>query len=116
LLICVLTILHLYSLLLEKFKFSWLKTKNEKKYARERLNARLMNFVEIHSAKDIIGSEDDPFNFDGDVSPTKDEVDSFISDKDKSLTILERHPAMKKVFLLIILPCLPVHLSYDCSA
>jgi hypothetical protein len=34
------------------------------------LNARLMNFVEIHSAKDI-GSEDDPFNFDGDVSPTK---------------------------------------------
>ena len=49
------------------------------------LNARLMNFVEIHSAKDIIGSEDDPFNFDGDVSPTKDKVDTFISDRDKSL-------------------------------
>jgi len=52
-----------------KFKFSWLKTDNEKKYARERLNARLTNFVEIHSAKDIGGSEDDPLNFDGDVSP-----------------------------------------------
>ncbi len=45
------------------------------------------------------GSDDDPLNFDNDVSPTKDEVDSYLSDKDKSLAMLDRHPAMKKVFL-----------------
>lgn len=44
------------------------------------------------------GSDDDPLNFDNDVSPTKDEVDSYLSDKDKSLAMLDRHPAMKKVF------------------
>jgi hypothetical protein len=42
------------------------------------------------------GSEDDPLNFDNDVSPRKDEMDSYLSDKDKSLAILDRHPAMKK--------------------
>ena len=44
-------------------------------------------------------SEDDPLNFDNDVSHTKDEVDSYLSDKDKSLAMLDRHPAMKKIFL-----------------
>jgi hypothetical protein len=49
------------------------------------------------SSRTCKGSEDIPLNFDNDVSPTKDEVDSYVSDKDKSLSMLDRHPAMKKV-------------------
>jgi hypothetical protein len=51
------------------------------------------------SSRTCKGSEDNPLHFDNDVSPTKDEVDSYVSDKDKSLSMLDRHPAMKKVSL-----------------
>ena len=44
------------------------------------------------------GSEDDPLNFDNDVSPTKDEVDSYLSDKDKSLVMLDRHQCVLSFF------------------
>ena len=37
--------------------------------------------------------------FDNDVSPTKDEMDSYCSDIDNSLALLDRHPAMKNVFV-----------------
>ena len=59
------------------------------------------------------GSEDDPLNFDNDVSPRKDEMDSYLSDKDKSLAILDRHPEMKKKCLRTTLPCPTVHMSKD---
>lgn len=81
-----------------KLKFSLLKTNTGKKFARDRLNARIVNVVMV-SSRTCKGSEDNPLNFDNDFSPTKDEVDSYVSDKDKSLSMLDRHPAMKKVSL-----------------
>ncbi len=67
-------------------------------FARDRLNARIVNFVMV-SPRTSEGSEDDLLNFDNVVSSTKDEMDSYLSDKDKSLAMLDRRPALKKGFL-----------------
>ena len=42
---------------------------------------------------------DQLFNFDSNDSPTKDEIDLYLCDKDKTLSMLDRHPAIKSVFL-----------------
>lgn len=39
------------------------------------------------------------FNFEEDISPTKDEIDLYICDKDTPISMLDRHPAIKMVFL-----------------
>ena len=39
------------------------------------------------------------FNFEENDSPTKDEIDLYLCDKDKTLSMLDRHPAIKKIFL-----------------
>ncbi|KAI9565224.1 hypothetical protein GHT06_009006 [Daphnia sinensis] len=82
------------------FKFAWLKGGAEKCRARQKLSARIAmhSFPRSNSHKDS-ASANELFNFKENDSPTKDEVDLYLCDEDKAIRMLDRHPAIKNVFL-----------------
>jgi hypothetical protein len=84
------------------FKFAWLKGDAEKNRARQKLSARIaMNsFTRTeHQGNLSSANANELFNFEENDSPTKDEIDLYLCDKDKTLSMLDRHPAIKKNFL-----------------
>ena len=87
-----------------KFKFAWMSSQDDKEHARSRLNSRLNSFgkrvqLSSSSVSTVTSKISDPFCFNEESSPTKDEIDLYLSDKDSSLSMLERHPTIKSVFL-----------------
>ena len=72
------------------------KEEQKKNFARRRLNAILSGLHPQNGSHQGI-AEDDPYSFSNDISPSKDDVDSYLSDCQylSELSILERHPAFK---------------------
>ena len=80
-----------------RFKLKYLETEAEKSFARSRLTARIG--VNIFEHAQAPSATDDLFDFDSCLSPTRDEIELYLSDPDKNLSMLDRHPIFKKLFI-----------------
>ncbi|KZS18188.1 Uncharacterized protein APZ42_015711 [Daphnia magna] len=90
----------LSSISYSKFKFAWISSKADKEHACSRLNSRLNRVSKRVVPCAPSSSNNDPYSFTNDeTSPTKDEIDLFLSDKDTNLSMLDRHPLIKSVFI-----------------
>ncbi len=81
-----------------EFKLSWLKDGDEKLKARQYLCSRIAGTAFTTKGNGPV-SQNSLYDFNEATSPSKDEIDSYLSDKDKALSMLDRHPAIKQVFV-----------------
>ena len=75
----------------------YFETEAEKSFARSRLTARIG--VNMFDHAQAPSATDDLFDFDSCLSSTRDEIKLYLSDPDKNLSMLDRHPIFKKLFI-----------------
>ena len=82
------------------FKLAWIRGDAERRQARQKLSSQIaLNGFSRPNANIRRETANQLFNFEENESPTKDDIDLYLCDKDKNIAMLDRHPAIKSVFL-----------------
>ena len=83
-----------------KFKFNWIKTAEAKAHAKQLLTRNISQFItRVLISTNYEDSSDEMSSFDEDTTSTRDDIALYLADKNKKLSMLDRHPAIKSVFI-----------------